>query len=211
MTALTAWLDDVLPEVPGCFNAAANQAILDAYGELCRRSLIYSYDPAAISVVAGTHTYSIVPPADTVVSDFLKVFVNSVLVDPRTEDWLDENVDDWRTTATGAARGYIVPDENDVRLVPTPAEAIASGLVVKVALAPLSTATTCPDIIFNKWRDAITAGALARLMMSPKKPYTNLQLGRSKEAEFNGWVTNAGMKATQAGTRARLRVRSHYS
>lgn len=211
MTALTGFLNYVLPQVPGCLNAMALQSIFESYEEFCRRSLVYTLTPSAIDIVAATKDYTITPDAGTVVSDVLKVFVSGKEVVPRTEEWLDANVTDWRTTATGPARGYIVPAANTVRLVPIPSSAIDDGLVVKVALRPLETATTCPDVIFNDWRQAIVDGALARLLMMQKKPWTNPRLGQEKQGAFDSWCTNASMKATQAGTRARLRTRAYYS
>lgn len=210
MSAYTDWFDYVLPDVPGVANRLATQKIREAVIEFCRRTLLYKHNPAAINIVGGTAAYTVTPPAGTVVSDFTHVLVNGKQVDPQTPAWLDQNVTNWRTTATGPARAYLVTMSGQIKLVPTPPDSIASGLVVEVALRPTVASTTCPDWLLEDFQEAISHGAKGRLFAMKRKPWTDAQLARFHMAEFNSWCGVGGARASQSRTRVPLHTSVTY-
>lgn len=210
MTAYSGWLDYVVPDVPGITNPLAEQAIRNAVIDFCRRSRLYQKKLAAINVVGGTPTYTVTPDTGTLVSDFLTVLVNGKPIDPQTEAWLDANVTNWRTTATGPARAYISPANNQLTIVPTPSESIASGLVVTVAQRPTRASTECPDWLLEDYAEEIAHGAKWRLFAMKRKPWSDPGLAKFHMGEFNAAVGMAGARASQARTRTRLRTAICY-
>lgn len=210
MTAYTGWLDYVIPDVPGIGNALAEQAIRNAVIDFCRRTRLYRKTLAPISIVGATATYTVTPDANTLVSDFLTVLVNGKPIDPQTEEWLDQQVPNWRTTATGPAKAYISPANNQITIVPTPSESIASGLVVAVAQRPTRAATECPDWLLEDYAEEIAHGAKGRLFAMKRKPWSDPGLAKFHMGEFNAAVGIGGARASQARTRTRLRTAICY-
>ena len=204
-TAYTAWFEYVLPSVAGAANGLVTQAVRSAVRDFCRASLIYTDEPGAINIVAGTDTYTITPPADTEVVDFTHVEVNDVEILPRGNDWLDRNIQNWRTTATGPARAFRHPGPNQIQIVPTPSESITGGLVLTCAVRPTEGSTDCPDWIMADWREAIVAGALERLYQMPRLPWSNAALYKEHQSSFTSWCNAAAARAVKGGTREPLR------
>lgn len=211
MTAYSAWLDHILPRVPGATSPIVLQAVRDATTEFCRRTRIYTHELAPIDIVGDLHTYTVTPPEHTVVADFMRVHVAGKKIDPYTEDDMDIVVRWWDQGARGPAEAYLVPANNQIRIVPIPAETIAGGLVAKVALCPLNTSTECPDFLFDDYREAIQCGALAELYMMPRMRWSNGALAQKNEADFNSWCGAGDVRAAQGRTRTRLRVRTRYA
>ena len=210
MTAYTGWFDYVIPDIPGITNTLAEQAIRNAVIDFCRRTLLYRKTLAAISIVGGTATYTVTPDANTLVSDFLTVLVNGKPIDPQTEAWLDQEVLNWRTTATGPAKAYISPANNQITLVPKPSESIASGLVVAVAQRPTRASTECPDWLMEDYAEEIAHGAKARLFAMKRKPWSDPGLSKYHMGEFNAAIGIGAVRASQARTRTRLRTAICY-
>ncbi|HEY6044772.1 MAG TPA: hypothetical protein VIU43_07720, partial [Nitrosospira sp.] len=59
----------------------------------------------------------------------------------------------------------------------------------------------------DEYRETIIHGALARLMLSPKKPYMNVQLAQYHDQQFAIRMADAGMRAARSYIRAPLRTR----
>ena len=111
-------------------------------------------------------------------------------------------VDDWRN-ATGTPE-YILGGTTSLQLVPAPD---AGGtLTLKVALKPSPSATGIDDDIFNEYREAIVHGALARMMLSPKKPYSSPQLAPYHAQQFEIKAGQAGVRQARNYSRAPLQT-----
>lgn len=211
MTAFTGFYDYLMPDIPNLGAAVALQAIRESCIEFCERSLVYTYDHPAIDVVAATHTYTITPESGTRTVDLLSVRHNNKALVPATEDELDATYLDWRSTGTGIPDYYLSTiDRASVRLVKTPADGFTGGLVVKIAQAPLSSATTVPDWIFERYRQAIVHGAKYRLFAMKKKPWTDDKLAMFHLHEFEQHCGSANISKAKQHTRKRLRVRTNF-
>ncbi len=56
---------------------------------------------------------------------------------------------------------------------------------MRAAIKPiLATATNVDDIILSRYDEALTSGALARLYLTPRKPWTDFNLGQYHRAQF---------------------------
>jgi hypothetical protein len=100
---------------------------------------------------------------------------------------------------TGKPR-YVLGGPSSLTLVPTPD---SNGiLTITVALKPSAISTGIDDTLFHEYREAIIHGSMARLMLSPKKPYTNIQLAAYHQQQFIIKTAAAGMRVARGYARA---------
>jgi hypothetical protein len=207
LTPLAAWADDIRPKLRGLTNALVVDAVRDACIEFCRDSRIWSY-PTTISLVGGTHTYSI--PTDT---SSAAVGIISAILDGRTE-YLEEQdtrffdlyLSDWRTTP-GDVRYFYRPSYTQVRFVRTPSS--AATVNVDVALRPPLTATEVPDFLFFEYSRQIATGAMAELRAMKDKPWSDPAQAREDRSDFISHIHAAAVNRGRGLTRRPLRTKTY--
>jgi hypothetical protein len=191
--------DLVVPDLPGCPFLMIDNALRQAAIAFCEQSLAWSYQHPDVSVVAATAVYAFVPPSGAVVHAITYAeFADTAIECKAGESGI--TIDDWRNQ-TGTPT-YVLGGATSATLVPTPD--VAGTLAMTVALKPSPTATGIDDAMFNEYRDAIIHGALARLMLSPKKPYSNPSLATYHQQQFTILTGQAGMRQARNYTRAPL-------
>jgi hypothetical protein len=217
MSALSAFLDDIMPDVPGASVALIQQAVRNACIELCRESLCYQHTPNAADIVAEQRDYVLVLPASTQVIDVLHAEVSDVEIFPKSDAQLDALYGvygiDWRDIAvTGEVAYYQMTDQakGTIRLVLTPLSAITGGLEVKLALAPARDASTVPDWLLTSKHEAIAHGAKHALFAMQKKPWSNADLAVFHGVQFEAAKGRADTATAKGNTRAPLRVSTCY-
>lgn len=201
MTPWTSFYDLIAPDLPGCSFAAMDIALRQAAIAFCEQSLAWKYTHPDISVVAATATYPFVPPTQAVVHAITYAEFDGTAIDCKTGE-TNIPIDDWRNT-TGTPE-YVLGGATELTLVPTPD--VAGTLSLEVALKPSPTGTGIDDDIFNEYREAIIHGALARLMMSPKKPYSSPALAQFHDQKFTILSGQAGLRQARNYTRAPLQT-----
>jgi hypothetical protein len=191
--------DLVVPDLPGCPFAAVDSALRQAAITFCEQSLAWEYVHPSVSVVAGTAAYAFIPPAGAVVH----AITYAELDDKEIESHVGEScirIARWRHQ-TGTPE-YILGGPAFLTLVPEPC---ADGtLAMVVALKPAPSSTGVDDTQYNEHREAIVHGAMARLMSSPKKPYTDPQLAQHHAQQFTIKTAAAGMRVANSHARAPL-------
>lgn len=193
--------DSALPDLPGCPFVALNHALRQSAIAFCEQSLAWTYEHPDISVTVGEDEYAYNPPPETLVHAVTWAKFNETELDTRTKD-MDMRIWDWRNQ-TGVPQ-YVLNMPNSLKLVPTPD--LEGTLHLIVALKPDSSAIGIDDVIFQEHREAIAHGAKARLMFSPRKPYTNSELAVLNMQMFNAKTMAAGMRAGRNYTLAPLRT-----
>lgn len=193
--------DLLAPEVPNCPQAAQEQALRQAAIAFCEQSLAWKYTHPDITVAVGTDEYPYVPPPESVVH----AITYASFADNEINVNVDENsmgIWDWRNQ-TGVPE-FVLGGPSSLRLVPTPN---APGtLKLEVILKPSSDAEGIDDDIFNEYREPIVHCALGKLMASPKKPYTDLQLSTYHMGQFFIKTGGAGIRVARNYTRQPLRT-----
>ncbi len=189
---MAASLEDFYPEVLSCASGlgdpVADANIRLALEEFCRKTLFWQYTPAAINVVATTHTYALAPPANTLVANVVYAAVNGIVLDPASADQMDlewpkrrtkypqmtsSASTPWREETNDQAYLYHLPDPKNIRIIPIPTVAITGGLTMILALRPTRTATTVDDLLFEEAYEAIAHGAKARILAIPNRIWTD--------------------------------------
>jgi hypothetical protein len=218
MTAWSAWYDDVLPEVPGALQALAEYHIKRAVIEFCTKARCYRKD-AAVDDAGGsalrTFPTSLVPSGTRPVAIMRAKWAGKDL-EIVSREVLDEQYGSqvW-TSLSGLAPRFLLRDRVSVQgggfsLVPYPTAATTGSLWMTVALRPTEAATTVDDSVYEEFRDSIAAGAKARLMAMPKKPWSDPALAGFYGSEFRRAIDVAKIKADRGADRQRLATRPVY-
>lgn len=228
-TNYTAFLDFLMPEVPGCSTEMALQSLSNAIIEFCQDTRCFTYEPAAIDIVANQRDYTLTPSSGNNIVDCLYAAVNGDPIFPATDDMLDiafppstgnnttgtgNGNDNWRliTTTDDPPAYYQFTDlgRGTIRLIKTPSVSYTGGLTVKVALTPLRATRVIPDTIYENHVDDILHGAKAILYAMPRKPWSDPVRAQSEQQQFNYVKGNLDAAASRAFTRAPLRSKTCY-
>lgn len=208
-TKYTDLFNEVLPVLPGVSEALATNEIRNTIIEFCRDSWCWRQFSDPQLVLAGLNTYDLDPPAGAEVVMALVVKVDGKELDPKSEADLTALCPRWQTEP-GTPKYFLTDDPSQIILAPVPDTKIAGGLVVTVALQPTRTSTSFPGWIWSRYFDGLAAGAKARLMEMPGKPWTNLQLSAVYRARFDAAVAGAKVDSQKSLSRAALRTRSYH-
>jgi hypothetical protein len=206
MTPLDNFLPEVIPYVPGCPQPIAINAVRNALIELCDKSYWSVYEADPLNIVAGTSDYELDSPTDTDIAGVIDVMYNGYVLQPAATDQLRQYYGvDWRTKQ-GSPRFYTRLEQEVIRLVPNPDSSITSGLSIIVATKPCQTASTCDDDLFEKWKEGVAAGAVARLALLPQQGFTNPRLAEVMMTRFMQTVSKATIDRNRGSVRTILQV-----
>jgi hypothetical protein len=201
----------VLPEVQGCSDPMAEQAIRDAAVEFCQRSMVWVYSADPQSVIAGRSNYDVETPAGASLVQIKSVQVTNQMepLDPLSTDQLDLMIPNW-DTETGTPKAYTQQEDAEFIIAPVPDETIKNGLRIMLTLQPSRASTGYPDWINNKYQECVLAGAKSRLMMKQGTHWYNPNQGMAYKAEFDLGIAKAKESSTLSFVRTALRTTSRH-
>lgn len=196
-------LDDVLPDVPGCSNELAINALRNAAIELYTKSWIYTQPCDPQPTVKNQADYDL----DTF-TNYRNIGIVSVNFDdaqltPTGVTNLNRSNLRWQDDV-GTPTNYISADYISIRLYRIPD--VVGTLNAVVALAPSKTATGIEDFIYHLYSEQLAAGAKARLMLMPNKPFSDPVISREYRAQFAAAITDAKWRAHKSLTTAQLKA-----
>lgn len=161
--------------------------------------------------------YPLTMPANTVVAKGLNAWLNDNWLEPMSPDdinnefntaefgWVGTN---WRTDVNLPTRWFIASGDTNVQLALPPST--TGNLRIEVALKPTRASTTFPTWVYERYIETIAHGAKHKIMMIPKKPYSDKETAKYHLEMFNGLVGEAGIRAARGTTRAALRTHTVY-
>lgn len=203
-------IDDVLPALAADPSyPVVEYAIKRACIEFCAGSWIWQFLPDPIDVVAGEPYYDLEPESGADVSVVMDVAHNNVPLTAKSVAWLDGQLPGWRTTLA-VPKYYTQVDTDQIILAAAPDSSIAGGLTMTLALQPSQASQGMPKWIFNQFMYSLAEGAMAKLMLMPNKPWTDLSTGAFHNTNFQGAIANARASTTAAIGRAAHRVTSQH-
>ncbi len=205
----TDWYDEVLPDVPGCPQKVAKNAIRNAAIEFYRDSLAWVIDHDPMNAVTNQAAYPFEPPASTEVVKALNVWYDAKPLTKKTPDELSAMYANW-TTHIGTPLYYTQLNSTEIVLVPMPAAALANGVTMKVALKPKRSSTGLEEYLHEEYLEEIATGAKARMMLMQKKPWSNATLGAANKALFDEAIASVRYRATKGYTGAPVRVKARF-
>lgn len=203
ITLYTSMLDDVMPDVMGCSVDLAVNALRNAAIELHQKSWIYTQAQDPINVIAGTAEYDLDSFTNYRVVGVTSAYIDEHPITPLALETLARTRRHWELEA-GYVEGYLLTDSNVVRLYRIPQA--AAVLRMTLALAPTKASTGIETFIYDLYSEGIAAGAKARLMAIPSKPFSNTGASALYRAEFSAVLTDAKWRAKKSLTSANLMV-----
>lgn len=179
-------------------------------------TLPYPVDSGA-TVTLLVYLYPLTMPSGTALVKGIKAWLNDSPLDPISPDDLDtefNNTDfgwvglNWRTDVNLPTRWYIDSGDANVGLL-MPSNAVGAMRIL-AALKPTRASTSFPTWIYERYVETIAHGAKAKIMLIPKKPYTDLKTGAWHLEQFNGLVGEARIRQARGTTRGPLRTHTVY-
>lgn len=203
MAKLADFYRFIKPYCPGASEPAIDQALLDAAEEFCRRAQCVLVDAEVVSIVAGQRDYELyVETNDVQIVGIDSAAVDNGIGKPR---YLTPCRPHRKSAAVSdSPQEFWMPVRGTIRLHPTP-ESGGDQLHAVVATAPLQSARVLDDTLLTEWNTPISAGAIARLYMTPGRAYSAPQSAPAYVGIFEAGVREAYARAHQGGVRARLR------
>lgn len=162
------------------------------------------------------YLYAITLPSGFALAKALQAWLNDSPLDPISPDDLDNEFNNasfgwvgvnWRTDVNLPTRFYMY-DDNTVGLVMPPAN--GGALRINAALKPTRASTSFPTILYERYVETIAAGARARVMMIPKKPYTDLVNAAANMQMFLDGCGDARVRIARGATRGPLRTHTVF-
>jgi hypothetical protein len=172
-------------------------ALRQAAIAFCEQSLAWKYNHPDIPVLVGTADYAFSPPLGAVVHAITYATFNGTEIEFNVAQ---DDIRIWHWRDQDGTPTYVLGSPAMLTLVPTPN--VPGTLKLEVVLKPSPIADGVDEDIFDEYREAIVHWALARLMLSPKKPYTNPSLATYHMQQFFSKTGAAGLRAARSYTRA---------
>lgn len=208
-TPWSDWFKDLLPHVPGCPNILASHELLRAAQAFLIQTRAWVWTQAAVPITAG-QTIETIAVSGAQLVRVERAWYDDKPIDVRTTEELDTHFpDDWQShTGTPSAIVQVTPGV--VQLYPIPDAAATTGLKLRVSLKPSETATGLPHDLAVKYREEILAGAKARLMLYPNKPWSNDKMAIVSAGAFDAGVGMATLQAARSFGRGRISSRPKW-
>jgi len=202
MKPWSEFYDLTVPDLPGCPMGVLNYALRQSAIAFCEQSQAWKFTLDDIAVEANTGVYALInTPVGSIVHVITYAKFNDTEISPNTSE---SNIPIWNWRDQTGIPEYVLGGPTAVTLVPTPN--LNGTLKLIAVLKPTPVAEGIDDDIFNEYREAIVHGAKSRLMLSPKKPYTDASLGTYHNQQFAIKTASAGNRADRNYTREPLRT-----
>lgn len=212
MTSLDAFLPNILPHVPGCAVDMAKLELRNTLQEFCELSHVYQHTADPLTLLPKVGEYDLDTPTGTrchLIDSawFLGARLSPVAPDMAcgTEYFADQ-VTGYKTPV-GPPQSYSQRGPNVVNFLPIPDQKYPSSVTLRVVLVTLRDVTEVEDFLYQEWGEVIAAGACARLMISPGKPYSNNEQASINQNRYVTGRNRALLSASRGRVRSNLRVK----
>lgn len=201
----SAFLPYVLPYASHVLEDQAVAAIRNACIDFCAGSLLLQEDLDPQDVVAGQSVYSVEGSGQT--CQVLSMYYLGRRLERKSELELQRlYTRDWQSLV-GAPRYWTQFNLDEVVLALKPAEDRPAALTGRIAYRPKRSSTTVDARLFEQYLDAVAAGALSRLLVTPEQPYTDPRMAREYEQRFQAATSQARSFVNGGMNHAPMRVR----
>ena len=212
MKSHSTFLDYVMPYVPGATVELATLEIKKTCIEFCEKSLIIQRDHDPVTVITNTGDYDFEPPiTNHLVTKVMKMWfkdaeMGAVNPDSITDPTIYNTGYEGAVVAKSTPQFYFQKDERTFTIHPRPSATSASAITMRVALKPSRSAELVEDVLLEDYAEEIGAGAIARLMMSPGKPYSSPSSGAIYQAKYVQGINAARQRAVRGYVRSDARI-----
>ena len=187
---LSDYVSEIIADLPGCTTIQALKGLRKALRDFQDETEIWTEDLDPIDIVKDQVQYTLTPSYDASVHRILEVKIDgSVIAPDKYELILDDDTIE-----------FILELSEDI----TPVAAITDGLEVKVVLRSFIKTDDIPEYFFDRWGEAVILKAKSDLMLSPKKPYTNPQMGMKYLNDYKDRCAKAQREKIQKNKQTEL-------
>lgn len=212
--SVTQWYNHIWPNVPLCPNPKIAEAIIDAARKFLQLTELWTVELELIDITSDEREYTVLSPLGDMVSlDHFEIqggdgiYRRKKVISEIAIDANPDERDDWRSQTAEESDAAWVGQDLRVNLTYIPGVSIDAGLKIWLNIMPFDYpgATTVPKILWTHYKDTITAGALAELLMMGGKPWTNPDLASAYGVGFESEILPARQKKYSGFIRHRTR------
>ncbi|MGB4497893.1 MAG: hypothetical protein WBI40_04275 [Methylococcaceae bacterium] len=188
-----------LPEVSDMeFISHTRRACVD----FCRNTFVWQVDLEPMDLHDKQNTYALAIPENAELVRVMRVVVGD---DEYTA------INDTVGMSFGYAPYYVSHiASKEIDLVKTPMSNVPAGLKVRVALMPSYAAMEVPEILFTRYAEAISYGALGNLCAMAGRPFSNFEMAKQYREDFRHAQDCAKSEAAHGFSRATFETQSAY-
>jgi hypothetical protein len=201
---ISAFFPRLLPNVVGCPEPLAQQAVLDSAIDFCSRSLAVTATLDAVTLCKGEASFELETPKNTTIAQVLNLWFDQHEVEPAPYAQVTDI-----TRGTGTPRRYYGEDIDEVfniTLLPAPDRVVTHGVVVRAALKPKRSATAVPSVLFERHAQAIVDGARAILLNIPDQSFSDLLMAQALATKARFAANHARTDALYGRVQSSMRV-----
>ena len=188
MKTLDQFYPYITTDVLGCPFPTVDQHMILAAREFCQRASIWMEWLGAFTASGTTNTYDF-----DLTNQQELVKVTRVLVNDDDDYEIKTRRDlpaDWDTGDSDQLDKALVHiDNTQYALFPLPVS--GDTVMIQAVFRPTITASSLPDVLFDRWLETLASGTKARLMAIPKMPWSDASLARYHINQFNASVNRA--------------------
>lgn len=185
---ITDFNEYVYKDVRGCPTNDVTDAVRDAATEFLTYTGAWREVQDPIQLQDDQHTYDLEPVAGTKVIDILNVYASFATggeLKPKTLDQVRAIWPNWDEAEGSLPTVYTRAfDYTSIRVFPIPTDVNGAEIRMHAIYTLTRTATSIPDVIVDRYRDAITSGALKRLLSMARTPWQDLKLAQYHSQQF---------------------------
>ena len=208
MASYESLLSEIIPVVPGCTDTLIEQNIRAAVIELCEKTEVYQKELDPVSTVKNIFEYDLEPPSSTTVHRIIWMTYDGEDLEAITNALLEQRKPKWRQSGYEGRPEYFVKQSPSLFYVaPVPNETKVNGLLLRVALKPTHTSSSCEDDIVNDYRDTIINGTIYRLLRLPGREWTDYTGAQIYGSLFLEGIASASEIGKQSASRVARKVR----
>jgi len=206
------WFPDLLTHVPGCPIPLAVFELRRAAQAFFKSARAWQVTQPLVPITAAQTSVTVaLDSAEQELVRVEKAWLDGNSLAVQTLEGLDDSAlsDDW-TLHTGTPTALVQLTPGVLTLYPVPTANALTGLKLRVSVRPSDASTGVPDEMAVKFRDEIHAGAKARLMMYPGRPWSNPEMALLNAGTFEAGVGAANLAAARSFGRGRIAGRPRW-
>lgn len=212
-TNISEFSKRVQADVIGCPRAVVDTVVVDTIIRFCEDTYIiekaFEHDVVAADITAADND-SVNVNIATYVTNIRPLVVTEFKIDGATwetsEIQLLNDLDDISEISVEGTKFFCYPDRTHIKFYDI--EAVDQRFYIKQAFAPVTSITTIDDFIYDRWHEAIEAGAKGKLMAMPKKDWTDPVMASYNLSLYTDGVARAKITSGQGYTKGSKRPKS---
>lgn len=183
MADVQEWVDVITKDVPEPLPSLVERQVQDVLQDFFRESEAWRQKDEYVVTVGQNLIELEASPADTyAVSLDWAFFTPTDGVRVKLSNELIENLDKNNSYDTSIVTACALSESGDSILLNS--DGVEGVLEVKTVVQPKRTIVEIPEMLSDKWFDAIRLGAMHRLLMMPNKDWTNGRAAADYEVRY---------------------------